>query len=150
MLTYSVMQSDGNSFCGYVDLDSFKKCISGWRQHFRPIIHIKEKIYSDYYYEDFNYLQHSTKMHKSSRKTLFYEFLVVLCCISYNVHFLQSLLNSKICIIKIPKYFLFIFFVSKAIFIPVCHVKAVQDDISTIIIPIWLHHTFSVLGYSLY
>ena len=51
-------------------------------------------------------------------------------CISLNLNILQSVLNFKIFIIKIPKKFLFIFLVSTAVLILVCHIKAVQDDIS--------------------
>ena len=53
MTTYSdVMQSDGNSFCGDVELDSFE--------------------------------------HTSSTQTQFYEFLVVMCCISLNMYIFRE------------------------------------------------------------
>ena len=61
---------------------------------------------------------------------------LLFCAVSLNTHFFQSLLNFKIFMIKIPKYLLFIFFVSNAVFIPICLVKAVRDDISTKATPI--------------
>ena len=51
-------------------------------------------------------------------------FIVVMCCISLNMHFL---LESKIFIIEIPEDSMFIFLVKNAAFIPICHF---QDDLS--------------------
>ena len=45
-------------------------------------------------------------------KTQFYEFLVVECCISLDIYILQSLIEFQI-----------------AVFTPICHTNAVQDDI---------------------
>ena len=56
---------------------------------------------------------------------------LVECCFSLNMHFLKSLLQFQIFIIQIQKYLLFKYLVSNAFFIHLCHVKAVQDDIST-------------------
>ena len=53
----------------------------------------------------------------------FYEFLVVECCISLNMHFLQSLLEFEIFLIKVRKYLLLINLVLNAFFVPICHVK---------------------------
>ena len=69
-------------------------------------------------------------------KIEFYEFLVVMCCNSLNVHILRSLEKLIIFIIKIPKDLHFIFFFLNAVFITVYHVKAVQDDISAKAVPI--------------
>ena len=44
-------------------------------------------------------------------------------------------------IIKFPKHLLFIFLVLNAVFILICHVKTVKDDISAKTVPIWSHHT---------
>ena len=44
----------------------------------------------------------------SSTKNQFFEFLVVMCCITFNMDILLSLLILKTCIIKIPKDSLFI------------------------------------------
>ena len=63
-------------------------------------------------------------------KTQFYEFLVVLRYVPFNIYFHQSLLVLKIFIIKFPKYLLFLFLVLNAFFIPRCHVQAVQEVIS--------------------
>ena len=45
-----------------------------------------------------------TKIGVAIKKKHFYEFLVVECCISLNMHFLQSLLKILISIIEGPKY----------------------------------------------
>ena len=63
-------------------------------------------------------------------KPNFFEFLVVLCCISLTKNYLQSLLKYKIFIIKILIDSFFIFLVLKAVFFLVYHGKAVRDDIS--------------------
>ena len=42
-------------------------------------------------------------------------------------------------------YFLFLYSVYNAVFILICHVKAVQDDISAKTVPIWLHETVADL-----
>ena len=67
---------------------------------------------------------------KSSTQTLFYEFLVVECCISLNMNFFQSLLNFKILIIKIRKYLLVIYNWSKMLSSSQYAMFSVQDDIS--------------------
>ena len=54
---------------------------------------------------------------------LFYE-----CCISLNMHFLQSLLECSIFFIQVRKYLILIYL---AVFGPMYNVKAVQDDISS-------------------
>ena len=46
------------------------------------------------------------------------------------MHFLQSLLIFQIFKIEDQKYLLFIYLVLNATFIPIYHVKAVQDEIS--------------------
>ena len=56
-----------------------------------------------------------------------------MCYISLNMHFPQSLIKFKIFIKMFPKYLFFTFMV----FIPICHVQAVQDDFSTITVPVW-------------
>ena len=114
------MQSDGNSFCGDVDLDSFNKASQDEDKYVRIIIMEILILYS-----------------------IMRKYIWVPCCYvlhSLNVHFLQLLLYFEIFIIKIPKYLLFIFFVSNAIIL-VWPVKAVQDYIFAKTIPIWLHHT---------
>ena len=72
----------------------------------------------------------------SSIENHFYEFLVVICCISLNMHFLQFLSKFKIFLIKILKDSLVIFLLLNAVFITVHHVKVVQDDISAKTVPI--------------
>ena len=52
----SVMQSNGNSFCGDVVLDSFNKA------SFKDNIFDKKQICSEFYYEDFKFSEHFTKM----------------------------------------------------------------------------------------
>ena len=74
--------------------------------------------------------------HNSSTKTQFYKFLIVMCCISLNMNFLQSVEKLKIFIIMIQKDLLFILSIKNVAFIPICHVKAVQDDISAKSVPI--------------
>ena len=59
-----------------------------------------------------------------------------MCCISFNMNILQSLVKFKTCIIKIPKHSLFLFLALNVVFITVYHVKAVQDDISAKTVPI--------------
>ena len=58
--TYSVMQSDGNSFCGDVVLDSFNKASRDENNILDQMY--KSKKCSDYFYDDFNSLSHYTKM----------------------------------------------------------------------------------------
>ena len=77
-----------------------------------------------------------TNTYNSSTKAQFYEFLVVMCCISINMQILQSLLIFKIFIIKIAKDSLSMSLVLNSVFITVYHVKAVRDDISTKPVPI--------------
>ena len=81
--------------------------------------------------------------YNSRTKPQFYEFLVVECYISFNMHSPQSLLKYEIFIIKFPKYLLFIFLVLNPVFIPMCQDKTIQDDISAKTIRIWLHPTVS-------
>ena len=52
-------------------------------------------------------------------KTQFYEFLIVMYCISFNMHIFQSLCIFKIFIIKIPTDSPFILLVFNAVFITV-------------------------------
>ena len=59
-----------------------------------------------------------------------FKFLVVESCISLYMHFLQSLLKFQIFRIEGQKYLLSRYLVLNAAFIPIYHVKAVQDDIS--------------------
>ena len=91
------MQSDGNSFCGDVVSYSLKKTS-------RDVDNILYQIYKNkcsyYYYNDFNSLQENAYKHYKSTKTQFYEFLIVMCCISSNMNFFQSLFKLKIFIIK--------------------------------------------------
>ena len=68
-----------------------------------------------------------------------------MCCISLYMHIFQKPLKLKIFVIKMPKDLLFILMVLTAVFITVCRVKAVQDDISEKTIPISLHHTVLIL-----
>ena len=85
----------------------------------------------------------------SSTQTRFYEFLVVMCSISLNMHVLESLLKFEIFIIKIPEDLLFIFLVLNAVFITVYQTTAVQD-ISWKTVPIWLHDTVGWIWLSEY
>ena len=82
------------------------------------------------YYDEFNSLQYYTKMQTItySTKTQFHEFLVVMYCISFNMHFLQSPLIIKIVVNH--KRFAYHIFGLNAVFITVYHAKAVQGDIS--------------------
>ena len=68
--------------------------------------------------------------------TQFYELLIVMCCISLNMHFLQSISKFKIFKIKIPDI-LFAY----VVVILICHFRAIKDEISVKTVPIWLHHT---------
>ena len=52
------------------------------------------------------------------------------------MHILQSLYKFKIFIIKIPEDLPEIFLVINSTLTPLCHVKAVQDDISPKTVPI--------------
>ena len=75
---------------GDVVLDSFSNAS-------RDEDYILDKIYknqkcSDFYYDDFKSYDNAYK-HWSNTKTQLYDFLVVECCISLNMHFLQSLLE---------------------------------------------------------
>ena len=70
------------------------------------------------------------------------------CCMSLNMHFLQSLLNFKSSW-KSPKSVAFSFIWSKMLyFIPIWHVKAVHDKIYAKTVPIWLHHTVYMFRFS--
>ena len=85
-------------------------------------------------------LYENAQLHWSSTKTQFYEFLVIERCISLYMHFLQSLIKFQIFRIEGQKYLLFIYLVLNAAFIPIYHVKAVQDDISSWTIAQWLRN----------
>ena len=74
--------------------------------------------------------------HYSSTKTNFNELLVVIFCISLNLHILLLLSKFKIFIIKILNDSLYIVLVFYAVFVTVYYVKAVQDDISAKTVPI--------------
>ena len=90
---YSVMQSDGNSFCGDVVLDSFNKAS-------RDEVNILNQIYKSTYLRLFTMkvlffitFHENAYKYKSSYKTQYLEFFVLECCITLVVHFLQSILN---------------------------------------------------------
>ena len=87
----SVMQSDGNSFYGDVVL--------GWRQRFRSKTR-KENMCVRIFNMMILILK-KAYFHNSSTKTQFYDFLVVMCCISFSILFAKSLLRFKIFITKI-------------------------------------------------
>ena len=125
------MQSGRYSFCGDVVSDSYNEEDNILDHIFKGkyvrilcmmILILFITLYENAYY--------------GSTKTQFYEFLVLLCFISLIMHFLQSFLKFKIFIIKILRYLLFILLVLNTVFIPVEHVKAVQDDISAKTVPI--------------
>ena len=60
------------------------------------------------------------------------------------MHFLQSLLEFQIFVINVRKYLAW-----NNVIVPICHVKAVQDDISSNTIGFWLHDSVdSDLGFS--
>ena len=72
---------------------------------------MKKKICSLYHYAKFNSYKIIRKGIHNTTKALKPNFmcgLVVMCCVSLNTHFLQSLLKLIFFIIKIPKDFLFI------------------------------------------
>ena len=101
------MQSDRNSFCGSVDLDSFNKAC-------RVKDSISDQMYekqicSDFTYKGLSFVQHLTKIHTYIRKELKPKCLVLVCCITLDMHFLHSLLIYKVFMIKIQKYLLFIY-----------------------------------------
>ena len=77
---YSVKQSYGNIFCGDVVSDS----INNTSMDKNNILY--------YYYVDFNslLLYENAYKHNSRTKTQFYEYLVVMCCISLNMHIFHS------------------------------------------------------------
>ena len=73
-----------------------------------------------------------------------YEFLVVECCIYLNIDFLWSLLEFLILIVKVQNIcFWYIW--------SICHVKAVQHNISSKTIRLWLHNPVckNYLNYSI-
>ena len=83
-------------------LGQLRQDISGRRKHFRP--NIWNQICSEY---------HLTKMLTNITGALnlnFIEFHVVMCCISLNMHFLQSVFKKKITI-EIPEDMLSICFI---------------------------------------
>ena len=103
------MQSDGNSISGDVVLDSFNRAF--WDEYNKL-----DQIYKSKYVRVIfmmililKTLYKNAYEHNSSLKTQFYELLVVMCCISLNMHFYQSLLKNKIFMIKIPRYLFLIF-----------------------------------------
>ena len=112
----SVTQSKSNSFWGDDVLDSINNAS-------RDEDNILDQIYH-------NIIRKCILTNWISTKTQYYDFLIVECCISLNMHFLKSLLKFKIFIIENCKYLLFIYLVKNATFPPTCHVKAVQDNIS--------------------
>ena len=119
---YILMQSDGNRFWGDAVLGSFNKASKTKTASYTKDIKSK-KVRS--------FIMLILILNNIVRKyILSWEFLVVECCISLNMSILQSLLKFKILIIKISKYLLFIYLVYNSVFIPLCHVDAVQDDIS--------------------
>ena len=84
--------------------------------------------------------------HSVAPKIQFYEFCVAACCISLNMHFPKSLYKFEIFIIKIQGIFAFNVFGLKCFLnMPICHVKAVQDNISPKNVSIWLHHTVCLI-----
>ena len=109
-----LLQSDGNSFSGDVVSDSFNKTsldeYSILDQIYKSAkyVHIIIMMILDLY----NIIQKCILTLYSSTKTQFYEFLVVVCYISLNVHciyILQSLLKFKIFHNKTPRESPFIF-----------------------------------------
>ena len=83
---YIVKQSDGNSFCRDVVLNSFNKA---YRDENNIIDQkYKTQICLDFYFNNFNSLFENAHSHNSSTKAQFYVFLVVMCCISIDyMHF---------------------------------------------------------------
>ena len=134
---YSVMQSDGNSFCGHVVLNSFNKACRVEDNILDQIY--KRQICLDFYYADVTFLNISGKCiltFKISTKSQFsFRGLYTL-----DIHFLQSILEFRIFKIKIRKYLL-AYIWSKMLSSYLDVVKALQDDISTETVPIRLHHT---------
>ena len=127
---YSVTQSMCNSLLVDVVLNSFNTI-------YRDEDSILDQTYQNKYV--FIFTMMNLNLHNilrkyiitlRSTKTQFYEFLVAESCISLYMHFLQSLLKIKIFKIVGRKYLLFIYLVLNTAFIPIYHVKAVQDDIS--------------------
>ena len=100
---YSVMQSDGNSFGGDVVSGSFNKT-------FLDEENILDQIYKSKCFWIILVMILILDITHSA-KTQFYEFHVVMCFISYNVHFLISLIEFKIFITTFPIYLLFILLV---------------------------------------
>ena len=101
--TYNVLQSDGNSFCGDVVLESFNEASRDEENIFAQIYVC---LCSDYYYDDFISLYHYKKMHTNTTVALKPNFInsILLCAVFLlNMHF--------IFIIKILKYLLFIFLI---------------------------------------
>ena len=103
-----MMESDGNIFCGDVVSYSINKTS-------RDEDNLLYQIYKSKYVRNISmmilnlYNIENAYLHYESTNTKFYEFLVVLCCISLTMNFLQSLLEFKIFILKIPKDSFFIF-----------------------------------------
>ena len=99
------MQSDWNSFCKDVVLENFNKksldkdsildqiCKSKYVCIIITIILIL-----------YNIIRKCILTQQYSTTTQSYEFLVNMCCISLNMHFLQSLLKFKNFIITISRY----------------------------------------------
>ena len=135
---YGVMQSDGNSFCVYVVLVRSNKASRDEDNILNK--YIKANMFGFFLWWLITLFENGY-YHNSRTEIQFYEFLVVMACISFDIHFPYSLLIFKIFKVKLSKYLLFIFLVLNAFFICLCHVKAVQDDISAKTVPIWLHQT---------
>ena len=77
--TFSMMQLNGNSFCVYVVFDSSKKGIS-------DEANILDQIFTSKYVQSFI-------MMISILYNIIGKCIVVMCCISFNMHFRQSLLK---------------------------------------------------------
>ena len=99
----TVMHPNWNSFWGDVVLGSFNKAS-------RDEENILDQIYGSKYvwifimiiFSIFLTLYENSYLHKNSNKIQLYEFLVVICCISLKMNFLQFLSKFQIFIIS-PK-----------------------------------------------
>ena len=104
---FIVMKSDGISFnLQWCRLGKIQQDILGWRQHTTDQIY-KSKYVLLWWFQFIIPLFEKAYKHNSKTKTLFYEFLVLICYISFNMHLLSITLNILNLHIKVPKIFVF-------------------------------------------
>ena len=131
------MQSWLNSFLGDVVLDSFNNASRG-------VDNIWDKICLIGMILNF----HKENAYKHWSSTMYNPILWLPCCrVLYFLKYALSSIPLRILNLYNQKYLLLIFLFKFAVFIPICQVNVVEDDISSKTIRLWLQNTV-VLGWN--